>query len=209
MLDMLIQELGGNMATVHLSIRRPIVSPKNAEGKLKSGVKRGIKKSALTRSVKQQIYEGVRIGMPMSRAAELAGINKNLFNMWMKRGQSPKPYPKFYRFINKLKQIERQREKEALEVIRNCGKGGFETKKTKIKIVGDGDNKQTTVEKTVRQSTPQWQAMAWYLERLHKKYYSREAVVDESTTRDRAKEISDLIAEIDKTIPGANNNGNS
>ena len=73
----------------------------------------------------------------------------------MDYGKDPR-FKKYYHFVQKLKRIEKQREVEALNVIRTAAKGGFVVKQTKIKTSNTG-TEVTTVESTL---APHWQAAA-------------------------------------------------
>jgi len=197
---------------VILKIKRPKIRTKKSRdtglAKYSKGVKShnnvGRKRGSdmLTSYVADQIAEAVRIGMPPNRAAMLAGIPSRTFTSWKDKAKKKEAinHKKYKKFMSRINGLEKERELEALKSIQECGKGGFKLTQTKIKVVGKGDDKETTVETTTKEAAPQWQAMAWYLERLHKKIYGKEAEIDTKSPEERAKQIASLVSAMDSTI---------
>jgi hypothetical protein len=140
----------------------------------------------------------------------MAGITKKTFGKWLDRGRREKR-GKYHNFRKNLKMISKSREHEALEVIRKCGTGMYTVVEKKIKTSGVGTLKQTEVEVKEKVILPQWQAHAWYLERLHKETYGKEAVLDEATPEERARTINQLVKAMDLSVPAprGGNDGDS
>jgi hypothetical protein len=187
----------------NLKVRR---NKRKANGS-RSHNKRGFREGKLTNAVKRSIFDAVRIGMKEYRAAEMAGITKTTFNHWLDRGRKEKR-GKYHNFRKNLKMITKSREYEALEVIRKCGTGMYTVIEKKIKTTGSGQLKQQEIEIKEKVILPQWQAHAWYLERLHKDIYGREATFDEATPEERARTINQLVSAMDLSVPAPSGGSN-
>ena len=144
------------------------------------------------------LFKAIEAGMPPRKAADLAGISSRKYDEWMQRGRKkdPKYSSRCYRFRTKVIKLERQREIEALNAIRNMGNGGLEVTETRIKMIGE---KETEIIRTTKNLAPQWQAAAWFLERRCDDYKSE--VIDTRTPEERAREINALVLAMKATVP--------
>ena len=161
--------------------------------------KRGSRdKEFLREDQKKIIFAAIEAGMPPRKAADLAGIGIRKFDEWMLRGKKTdaRYSVRCGNFRRKVKQLEKLREKEALESIRIMGNGGLVQTKTKVKLVSGKEVEKTTTTKTL---APKWQASAWYLERRCDDYKNEN--LDTKTPEERAMEINALVAAMKATVP--------
>lgn len=129
------------------------------------------KRKSFTRRARFIIYEALRARLPLSRAASLAGIQAKTVFKWIERGQT-KDRPIYYEFRRRVKKIQTEHEREALDIIDKSARGGAKVVETKITI-GPRGREVTRVRKYL---APAWQAAAWYLERRHRDDYGREGI---------------------------------
>lgn len=93
----------------------------------------------LTKAIREKIYQGIRLGLPYERAAQLAGIHQSTFYMWKRKGMLKKA-PIYIKFLEELKKAEVEGEAAAINEI--------------VKAARGSDKRPA-----------QWQAAAWMLER--------------------------------------------
>lgn len=179
-----------------LKIRRTRTRAKKLKIRRSTTTKRNT--TLLTRTNKQIIYEGIRIGLPFTRACILAGLDAKAPSLFRKYGENPKNR-KFFDFICRCDRIAAEREMEALNVIRLASKGGQEFEESKIKI-GPRGTETTSVTKVM---LPQWQAAAWYVERRDKEFFGREASESNKTPEEFAEEIRQASIEVFNSVPTA------
>ena len=99
------------------------------------------RKTRLTKSIKETILKGIRLGLTYERAAQLAGIGTSTFYRWKQHGQERETG--IYReFWEALKKAEVEGEAANIQVIAQAARG-------------DKDR------------AGQWTAAAWLLERRH------------------------------------------
>jgi hypothetical protein len=133
----------------------------------------------------------------MSRIAPMIGIPRNTLQDWLTKGKDPRNR-KHYRFRTRLFKIKAEREKRALEIIGRCGQGDFVKTDTVVKKNAKGEIEVT---KRTTQMYPQWQAEAWFLERRHKKDYSREMTADDKTPEEHARQIQEAYNAVMASVP--------
>ena len=143
-------------------------------------------------------YKALRQRLPLTRCAELAGINYSTYRLWMKKGKEIRN-PVHRRFRFKVKQIQAKCEQEALDIIRKAAGGGAKVVETKV-VVGP---KGTETTRTWKTALPVWQAAAWYLERRHRDEYSREATPEAArkSAEEQANEVKEAFEALRDTIP--------
>lgn len=152
--------------------------------------------SKLTLTARKIVYAAIEAGLPMNRCHGLIGVSPDSFNKYLKYGEDER-LRKFYHFRQKIKRIQKERELEALNVIRTAGRGGFKITKTKYKT----GNRGTEYEKTVSTMSPQWQAAAWFLERSYKDVYGREISKEDKTPQEYAQEILEASQLVFNSVP--------
>lgn len=151
----------------------------------------------LTLRAKKIVYAAIEVGLPISKCYHLINVSQSAFGTYMDYGKDPR-YPKFYNFRCKIKKIEKNRELEALRVIRMAGQGGFVAKQTKIKT----NSKGTTITKITSTLSPQWQAAAWFLERKDKLNWSREGMGEQSKSpSELAEEVQVAQTLLQNSVP--------
>ena len=150
-----------------------------------------------TRKNKQIVYEAIANGMPRICCADLIGVTSVTWSQWMTRA-TEFPDSAYAAFKDKCAALKAAREKEALEVIKNCGKGKYTKTDTTIKKNAAGEIEVT---KRTTQMYPQWQAAAWYLERRRAKHYSLNQPALDKTPEDHAREIKDAYDSIMNSVP--------
>jgi len=143
---------------------------------------------SFTRRKRFIIYEALRAGLPLTRAAGLAGVTVSCIKKWKDKGKDKKRRI-HYDFRNRVKAIQASLERESLQIIRETAKGGNRISETKITI-GPKGKEVTKIKKTLH---PNWQAAAWFLERRYKDDYGRE-IFDKR----KEKDTDELAFEIKK-----------
>jgi hypothetical protein len=178
-----------------MKIMVPVRKIKRRKGSMKKEERAN--KCKLTLRAKNIVYAAIEAGLPISKCAHLIGVDHTTFYTYMKYGEDPR-YAKFYEFRRKIKRIEKNRELEALKVIREAASGGFVVKRTKIKT----SNRGMTVTKEESTLSPQWQAAAWFLERKDKLNWSREGLGETNKTPgELAEEVQAAQAHLYNSVP--------
>lgn len=155
-----------------------------------------------TRLVRTVIYKALEARLPVSRAVELSGISFVTYREWMKRGKEV-DQPIYATFRRKVKMLQVQHEREALEIINRVAKGGYKVTETKVTV--DAITKKHAVTRKVQEALPRWQAAAWYLERRHREDYGRDVVdvLGKKTPAEIAAEIKEEADMIFASVPSA------
>lgn len=141
----------------------------------------------LSEEVESRLVAASRTGVAVELAAEMAGVSRSTFLAWMARGRAevdareagaePDPEQEEYAALyEKVRTARATAAARAMMNIRRVADGGIVTKVTTRKfrdsVTGD------IVEETVEDRTaPDWRADAWYLERQHREYYGKDAVI--------------------------------
>jgi hypothetical protein len=109
----------------------------------------------------------------------------------------------FRNFRLKVKGIQADLEREALDVIRFAQQGGEEIKETKVEFESGYKGNIKKVTKSTRSRPSVWQAAAWYLERRHRETYGREPINPETekSAEEFAKEIKEAADAMFQTVP--------
>jgi len=151
----------------------------------------------LTRERRRILVGAIEARIPIKRACELANIQYQTFRNWMKKGEDP-TNGKFFKFRQRINQIEVQKEIDALKVIERAQKGGDKIHETKIVLGGKYRKIVTKVTKTI---APNWNAAAWWLERCRDGYAPRDVQQQEKTPQEAAQEIREALNAFDESVP--------
>jgi len=106
-------------------------------------------------------------------------------------------------FRLKVKGIQANLEREALDVIRKAQSGGEQIRETKIEMESGYKGNIKKVTKSTRTRPSVWQAAAWYLERRHRETYGRDPINpdEEKSAEEFAKEIKEAADAMFNTVP--------
>lgn len=173
----------------------------------------------LSEEVEQRLVAASRTGVAVELAAEMAGVSRSSFLGWMARGraevearesgadQDPdeEEYVVLYEKVRTARATAAAR---AMMNIRRVADGGIVTKVTTRKFRDSVTGE--IVEETVEDRTsPDWRADAWYLERQHREYYGKDAIVAVEITGlgngpagpdDQPVDLSELAERLDRTL---------
>lgn len=140
---------------------------------VKPEVKRGAPEK-ITPEITQKIADFIEAGAWIETAVALAGIHKDTFYAWLKKGASEESGP-YKDFSDQISKAAAQFEFDAHSTILQFGRG----------VGNDGK--------------PVWQALAWVLERKYPKRYGRREslrIEDESESKTRNGNIYDEVLAI-------------
>lgn len=124
-----------------------------------------------TPEVTEVICHAVRNGLPLTKAAALAGVDYQTLNRWRRKGcgeldcPNPEPYIAFWKSYQKAKadlQIS------MLSVLTDATKGGAVVAETTT------ERPDGTVVTNTKYSAPQWTPAAWILERRFPQEFGRQ-----------------------------------
>ena len=151
-----------------------------------------------TRLVRAVIYKGLEARLPISRCVELAGISFVTYREWMKRGTDPDE-PIYRAFRQKVKQLQADKEREALYIINKVAKGGYKVTETKVSLGPKGQE----IQRKTSTKAPTWQAAAWFLERRYKEEYGRDPIdpLSKKTPAEYAAEIKQAHDDLWGSVP--------
>jgi transposase len=173
----------------------------------------------LSDEVEARLVAASRTGVAVELAAEMAGVSRSSFLGWMARGraeveareggadQDPdeEEYVVLYEKVRTARATAAAR---AMMNIRRVADGGIVTKVTTRKFRDSVTGE--IVEETVEDRTsPDWRADAWYLERQHREYYGKDAIVAVEITGlgdgpagpdDQPVDLSALAERLDRTL---------
>ena len=124
----------------------------------------------LTPERAEAVILGAKLGIPVSKACKLAGIKKNIFNLWMEKGKHSKK-GKYKELFLSLERAEVEHEAVLLQRMHAAAKGGIKLVETKVSKDKDG-NITGTIE-TIRHTPPDWKAASWLLERIYPESYGK------------------------------------
>lgn len=154
--------------------------------------------SRFNRRTRYIICEAIKARLPIVRACELAGVARDTYHAWMKKGEDPIKYPKHAIFRANIKEIQADSEREALRIIRKVAKGNYKVTETSIETSPKGH----TIKRTTKTKAPVWQAAAWYLERRLREHYGREASEqDNRSPEEMAQEIKNAADALFESVP--------
>ncbi|MGY4935957.1 hypothetical protein ACWD7T_33675 [Streptomyces sp. 900116325] len=173
----------------------------------------------LSEEVEQRLVAASRTGVAVELAAEMAGVSRSSFLAWMARGRAEvdaresgaetDPAEEEYVVLyEKVRTARATAAARAMMNIRRVADGGIVTKVTTRKFRDSVTGE--IVEETVEDRTsPDWRADAWYLERQHREYYGKDAIVAVEITGlgdgpagpdDQPVDLSALAERLDRTL---------
>ena len=136
------------------------------------------RKTKLTKDCQDIIVESLKLGLKVEDTINRAGISRETYFEWIRRGQA-NDGKVYVDFADAVKNAEYDAKASRLERIKQAGIGGqtFEEKKITNRMI---DGKIVKVEEinTTKQSTPNWQADAWLLERKYPDEFGRKYQVE-------------------------------
>ena len=133
----------------------------------------------LDEATQQAICDNLRMGMTKPAAAAGAGISKDTFFDWMRKGRdkgAPKP---FKDFVAAVDQAVDDFEARAVKVISKYAFEGWEAETLTVKTIKDKEGKptgQVEVTKKTEQKIPDLDRLQWLLERRREGYARKEEV---------------------------------
>lgn len=163
----------------------------------------GGRKPIISQKIIQDVTSAIKAGNYMEVAAAYAGISKDTFFRWMKRGarekrrvlndkrlkirQSELPYVLFSEGVRKALADAEVRD---VSMIAKAASGGQVY--TEEKIVYDASGRIVEKQVVTKKTAPQWQAAAWRLERKYPKKWGRRVAIrkDEGTGEETAEEYA-------------------
>jgi len=176
------------------------------------------------------ILRELRKGTPIHIASNLHGVSDAAVASWRKKGKGleditqdethphhvkykdltkiEKAYIQFYQDFNKARA---EGERGMVDVVRASAYGGddvWEIREIVRRVYNEKLEKYENVVvervKTRRTRASQWQAAAWYLERIHPQTYSKKVeLVDEAGKENQAREFRQLLSQLkDSFMPG-------
>lgn len=145
------------------------------------------RESKFTRARRKIIYEALEGRLPMIRACQLATVSYGTFRKWIKEGRDENNII-YHRFRSRVKGIQATHEMEALDVIHKAQRGDIPIIETKT-VTGPRGSEVTRIKKKV----PHYQAAVWYLERVAKNIYGRNAILEEMQLQRSELKVSGRI----------------
>lgn len=163
--------------------------------------KRKVRKSIFSLVIAEKIFEMISRGNYVETAAAHAGIGKNTYFEWIRRGKREllrlKENPRaktnptesdFVYFYQKVEHCLAEAETKALGRIMKAAEGGFVS--VEIKEVKDKAGNVTETIVTRKTLGPQWQAEAWRLERMFPHKFGRRVEVTQGDGKDRTGNLT-------------------
>lgn len=135
----------------------------------------------LTQELHDRIVPLISAGTPLKHAAKACGISDRSLGYWLRIGRA-KPNSPHGALFSAIEKARSERIAECVARIVSVGRGGLVTQKTTT-IKPDGT--EIIVEK---KSTPEWTALAWFLERTDPENFSSDRKV--------ISELKQLIKEL-------------
>jgi len=154
----------------------------------------------LTPGRSKSICKAVANGMSYAMSAKLCGISEATLYGWLRRGKA-EPSGPYFRFLQAIKKAEAELAEKLLERIDAAGRGGAETRETKIVVKTNPDGSSST-EKTVvtKYAPPCWQADAWKLERRYPTEYGK---LIRTESDDEGSSMDDIVEKLDEARSSA------
>ncbi|MEU1592751.1 hypothetical protein ABZ468_07795 [Streptomyces sp. NPDC005708] len=172
----------------------------------------------LSEEIEARLVAASRTGVAVELAAEMAGVSRSSFLAWMARGRAeaeareagedPDPDEEEYAALYaKVRTARATAAARAMANIRRVADGGIVTKVTTRKFRDPVSGQ--IVEETVEDRTaPDWRADAWYLERQHRDFYGKDAIVAVEITGlggpvgddDQPVDLAALAERLDKSL---------
>jgi len=162
----------------------------------------------LTPAVQDKILTAIRQGNYLETAAALAGIQKETFYDWLRKGARSTTDDRYRNFSDAVFEAMAQSEAEAVAAIDTAGMPHDVVKTRTIRKplfldgqqVADADGNLVFIEETVTERTREtdWRALAWRLERRFPRRWGHRSYTETTMTEKPVDEMSD--AEIDAEL---------
>lgn len=134
--------------------------------------------------VHKKLVEATRTGTPVELAAQYAGVSPRAFQEWLARGRDeaeniadgaePKATEEPYlRLWDEVSQARATAAVHSVQAIRRAVQGGFIIEETTKRY--RNEDGQMVEETTVKRTSPDWRAGAWYLERQASGHFGKAA----------------------------------
>lgn len=124
------------------------------------------RKPKLTQERQARIIDALELGMKIKDVCAIGDISQDTYFSWIKRGENGdgKMYSEFSEAVKKAVPTAKA---ARINMILEAGRGGQEITEKRItsRKVGEGNVEVLEQVVTVRITPPQWQAIAWSLER--------------------------------------------
>lgn len=137
------------------------------------------RKPKLTQERQERIIEALELGMKIKDVCAVADITTETYFAWLKRGESGegKIYSDFSDAVKKAVPVAKT---ARINTILEAARGGQEITEKRITSRKVGEDKVEIIEQVaiVKQAPPQWQAMAWLLERQYPSEFGRREQVE-------------------------------
>jgi hypothetical protein len=145
------------------------------------------------------IYAGLRAGLSCDRVCDVVGIKRSVFTQWLKLGREEGPESAYYQFLQYVRRIEAQKEKDLLNAIDRVAVGNFRIRETEVSISSKG----RFFKRKTKTALPNWKAAAWRLERKWKKEYAplMPNETAQSSPEEIAQDIYDATMQLRNSIP--------
>ncbi|MFI5990310.1 hypothetical protein ACIBAC_00450 [Streptomyces sp. NPDC051362] len=173
----------------------------------------------LSEEVEARLVAASRTGVAVELAAEMAGVSRSTFLAWMARGRAEvdareegeKPDPdeeEYAALYEKVRTARATAAARAMMNIRRVADGGIVTKTT-TRQYRDSVSGEIVTETVEDRTAPDWRADAWYLERQHRDYYGKDAVIAveinglgdvPAGSEDGAVDLAALAERLDRTL---------
>ncbi len=188
-------------------MKQPNTTTRNTKSKRQRGrpVGTGIK---LTPTVQEKITTAIRHGNYLETAAALAGIQKETFYDWLRKGARSTTDDIYKDFSDAVFVALAESEVQAVAVIDAAGMPHDVTRirTTRKPLLEDGrpvldaDGNQLYITETITEVAREhdWRALAWRLERRFSKRWGRREYLEAAVTEKPVEEMSD--AEIDSEL---------
>lgn len=147
-----------------------------------------------TPKAREAFLEGIELGLNMQRSAHLANTCYETVAHWLDLGKKEEK-GKFKTFYTEFKKARDKFIDNNLKLIRAAAKGKNKTVEVRTlqrkNSKGEAFGSETTT--IIKESTPDWHAAAWMLERIRPDEFSQHRIIEDTTTKEIAKSLSDII----------------
>ena len=134
------------------------------------------RKSLFTEETQEIFLNAARNGANNDDACVLSGISRDTFYNWQRDNDAKGNGSKYFDFFNALKKARSARKGTLEQLIFKLGTEPQDAMEVEERYNGDGE----LIEKKVKRKRvpPQWQAIAWILERRYPDEYGRRERID-------------------------------